>query len=107
MEALVSSITHLPEILIAVLSVLGGQKGYEVYRRKRYHSNGNDRRSGSYGINNSLAEKDKEFIAECFESQSKELTLTLKADRLELVNSLGDIIRREGDNTRTVVREGR
>ena len=98
---------HLPEIFIAVLSVLGGQKGYEVYRRKKYHNSGNDRRSGSFGGNNSFATKDKEFIEECFKSQSKELRLTLKADRLELITSLGDIIRREGDNTRIVVREGR
>jgi len=38
-EILTTSITHLPEILIAVMTVLGSQKGYEIYRRKR-HSNG-------------------------------------------------------------------
>lgn len=103
MEILVNSITHLPEILSAVIMVLCGQKGYEVYKRRKFSNEGHDRRSGS----NSFVQDDKNFIKDCFEGQAKEIGSALKTDRLELVQKLGDIIRREGDNVRIVIREGR
>ena len=99
MELLISSITHLPEILSAVVMVLGGQKGYEIYKRKRYSNGGRDRRSG-----NSFCTSDKEFIEGCFKDQTKEMVLTKKNDRLELVVELGGIIRDEGKDTREAIR---
>ncbi len=92
---------HFPEILSAVALVLGGQKGFELYQRKKFaNGNGRDRRS------NSFCESDKTFIRECFSTHSKELGLTLKSDRLELTSDLKDFIRNDGESTRTAVRAG-
>ena len=102
MEALLNSITHLPEILSAVVMVLGGQKGFEIYKRKRYSNGGRDRRSSQ--SHNSFCQGDKDFIEGCFKDQTKEMVLTKKIDRLDLVVELGDIIRSEGKDTREVIR---
>ena len=99
MELLVSSLTHLPEIISAVVLVLGGQKGYEVYRRRRFANGNHDRRKG-----NSFAESDKEFIQKCFVDQTRSMASVMKLDRLELIVELGDVIRDDGDKTRTAVR---
>ena len=99
MELLVSSLTHLPEIVTAVVMVLGGQRGYEVYKRKRFSNGGHDRRRG-----NSFAESDKEFIRGCLVDQTRSMKLLLETDRLELVVKLGDVIRDDGEKTRTAVR---
>ena len=80
----------LAEIVTAVVMVLGGQKGLEIYKRKRF-ANGNgghDRRKS-----NSFADSDKEFIKGCFENQT-----------LKLVMELGKVVRTEGEKTRGVVR---
>ncbi|KKK62386.1 hypothetical protein LCGC14_3004880, partial [marine sediment metagenome] len=69
----------LAEIVTAVVMVLGGQKGLEIYKRKRF-ANGNgghDRRKS-----NSFADSDKEFIKGCFENQT-----------LKLVMELGKVVR--------------
>ena len=97
-----TSITHLPEIMIAVMSVLGGQKGFEIYKRKRWSNGGRDRRSSHGG--NSLSQGDKEFIADCFKTQTKEMVLTTKNGHLNLVVELGGIIRGEGKDTREAIR---
>ena len=90
---------HLPEILSAVALVLGYQKGYEIWQRKKFaNGNGRDRRS------NSFCESDKDFIRECFSSHSERLGLMLKTDRLELTSDLKDFIRDDGESTRTAVR---
>ena len=68
MELLVNSITHLPEILSAVFMVLGGQKGLEIYKKKRYSNGGRDRRSG-----NLFWQSDKDFFSGCFGSQNRQL----------------------------------
>ncbi len=90
------------EILTAVVMVLGGQKGYEVYKRKQY-KNGTrrDRRNGG---GNSFSDSDKDFVRECFDIHTKEITLLRKNDRLELVSELKDFIRHDGESTRTAVR---
>lgn len=91
----------LAEILMAVIMVLGGQKGFEIYKRKRFaNGNGHERRR------NSFADSDKEFIRGCFEDQTKELGMGMKADRLELVMEIGRVVRNEGEKTRSVVRAG-
>jgi len=105
-EFLTTSITHLPELIVTVMTVLGGQKGFEIYKRKRYSNGGNDRRSHS-GNHNSFSKSDKEFIEGCFKNQSKEASMDMKTSRLELVMELGDVIRKEGEKTRTVVRSSR
>ena len=102
MEALLNSITHLPEILSAVVMVLGGQKGFEIYKKKRYSNGGRDRRSSQN--HNSFCQSDRNFIEGCFKDQTKEMVLTKKIDRLDLVVELGDIIRSEGKDTREVIR---
>ena len=81
------------EIMTAVVLVLSGQKGFEVYKRRKW-SNGNgghDRRKS-----NSFADSDKEFIKGCFENQT-----------LKLVMELGKVVRTEGEKTRGVVRASR
>ena len=105
MEILTTSITHLPEILVAVMTVLGGQKGYEIYRRKR-HSNGRHDRRSSSG-NNSFSESDKSFIKGCFENQTKELGKSTETSDLKLVMEFGKVVRNEGEKTRSVVRASR
>ncbi|MEK0326912.1 MAG: hypothetical protein QQN63_14540 [Nitrosopumilus sp.] len=103
MEIFTTSITHLPEILIAVMTVLGGQKGYEIYRRKRYSNGGHDRRSSS-GSSNSFCQGDKDFIQGCFQDQTKMLGASMENDRLKLIMGLEKVIRKEGEDTRVVVR---
>jgi len=89
------------EIITAVVMVLGGQKGFEIYKRKRFaNGNGHERRR------NSFADSDKEFIRGCFENQTKELGMSMKNDRLVLVGEIKDFVRSDGENTRTVVRSG-
>lgn len=91
--------THFPEILSAVVLVLGGQKGFEFYQRKKYQNgNGRERRSNSFAIS------DKTFIQNCFETQTKELGMSMKNDRLEFAADLKDFIRADGESTRTAVR---
>ncbi len=102
MEIITTSIAHLPEIISTVIFVLGGQKGFEFYKKKRYLNGGHNRRSNS--SNNSFSTSDKEFIKSCFTDHSKESALTMKNSRLELVVELGQIIRDEGDRTRVAVR---
>ena len=89
------------EIMTAVVMVLGGQKGFEIYRRRK-HANGN----GQERRRNSFADSDKKFIRECFENQTKEMGMAMKNDRLMLVGELKDFIRSDGESTRTVVRSG-
>ena len=91
------------EIVTAVMLVLGGQKGFEIYKRKKHSNGGRDRRSSS-GNHNSFSASDKEFIENCFKVQTKEMVLTKKSDRLELVANIGDIIRDEGKSMRETVR---
>jgi len=103
-EILMTSITHLPEIIIAVVTVLGGQKGYEIYKRKKFYNGGRDRRS-SQG-SNSFCQSDRDFIKGCFENQTKEMGMAMKNDRLVLVGDLKDFIRSDGESTRVAVRAG-
>ena len=87
------------EIILAVVMVLGGQKGLEVYHRKKYaNGNGRERRK------NSFADSDKDFIRECFENQTKELGKSMETSDLKLVLEFGKVIRNEGEKTRSVVR---
>lgn len=102
MEILTTSITHLPEILIAVMTVLGGQKGFEIYKRKKWSNGGRDRRS-SQG-SNSFCQSDKDFIAGCFESQTRELGTSMENDRLKLMIGFKEVVQTEGGKTRVVVR---
>lgn len=102
MEIFTTSIAHLPEILVAVMTVLGGQKCFVIYKRKKWSNGGRDRRS-SQG-SNSFCQGDKDFIEGCFKNQTREMTLTKKNDRLELVSELGGIIRTEGKDTREAIR---
>ena len=86
------------QIMTAVGMVLGGQKGMEIYKRKRF-ANGNggqdpDRRR------NSLSIVDKEFIRGCFNS----LEQSMENDRLKTCRDLEEAIRDEGKETRIVVR---
>ena len=101
MELLLTGLAHLPEIVASVMIVLGGQKGYEVYKKKRFANGSHDRRKG-----NSFAESDKEFIQKCFLDQTRSMASVMKLDRLELVVDLGKVIRDDGDRTRTAVRTG-
>ena len=94
---------HLPEILSAVVMVLGGQKGYEIYKRKKHSNSGHDRRNG----NNSFAQSDKDFIETCFKNQTNEIGLQTKNDRLELMIGIKEVIQTEGEKTRSVVRAER
>jgi len=72
------------EILTAVVVVLGSQKGYDLYKKKR---------NGGSNPGNSFSDNDKEFIKGCFNTH-----------RLELVSELKDFIRDDGDSTREAVR---
>ena len=99
MEVIAASLSHLPEIVGSVVLVLGGQKGFEVYKRKRFSNGNHDRRRG-----NSFAESDKEFIEKCFLDQTRSMSSVMKLDRLELVVDLGKAIRDDGEKTRTAVR---
>jgi len=92
----------LAEIMTAVVLVLGGQKGFEVYKRKRFaNGNGHERRR------NSFADSDKEFLRECFENQTKELGKSTETSDLKLAMEFGKIVRSEGEKTRSVVRSSR
>ncbi|KKK76743.1 hypothetical protein LCGC14_2860570 [marine sediment metagenome] len=91
------------EILTAVVIVLGGQKGFEFYRKKRYSNGRHDRRSSS-NRNSSFSEGDRSFIQGCFENQTKEMGLEMRSDRLELMIGIKEIIQSEGEKTRSVVR---
>lgn len=102
MDAIINSLLHTPEILIAVLTVLGGQKGYEIYRRKRFSNDGHDRRSGHN--HNSFSDGDKDFVRECFETQTKDMSASMENDRLKLVISLSNVVREEGGKTRSAMR---
>jgi hypothetical protein len=94
------------EIITAVAMVLGGQKGYEIYKRKR-HSNGrHDRRSGSRE-NNSFADSDKSFIQGCFEDQTDKMGTLMENDRLKLMIGFKEVVQKEGEKTRSVVRASR
>ena len=95
---------HLPEIATTIVILLGGQKCYDVYKRKRYSNGGRDRRSNSGSVNYSFCQNDKDFIESCFKNQTRESAQNMKTSRLELVVELGQIIRDEGDRTRAVVR---
>ena len=87
------------EIISAVVLVLGGQKGFEIYKRKRFaNGNGHERRR------NSFADSDKEFLRECFENQTKELGKSTETSDLKLAMEFGKIVRSEGEKTRSVVR---
>ena len=89
----------LAEIVTAVVLVLSGQKGFEIYKRKRFaNGNGHERRR------NSFADSDKEFIRECFGNQTKEMGATMENDRLKLIMGLKEVVQKEGEKTRSVVR---
>ena len=85
------------EIITAVVMVLSGQKGFEVYKKKRFSNGGRDRRSSS---GNSLAQSDKDFIGSCFKDQTKDM----ENDRLKLVMTLSAIVREENGKTRSAMR---
>ncbi len=92
----------LAEIMTAVVMVLGGQKGFEIYKRKRFaNGNGHERRR------NSFADSDKDFIQECFKNQTKEMGTTMENDRLKLIMGLKEVVQNEGEKTRSVVRSSR
>jgi len=92
----------IAEIMTAVVAVLGTQKGYEIYRRKRFaNGNGKERRR------NSFSDSDKVFLQDCFRDQTKELGKNMETDRLKLVMGLEKSIRQEGEKTRGVVRSSR
>ncbi len=95
---------HLPEIATTIAMILGWQKGYEFYKKKKYSNGGRDRRSNSGAVNHSFCQNDKDFIESCFKEHSREAAQNMKISRLELVTDLGQIIRDEGDRTRVVVR---
>ena len=96
----------LIEIITAVFLVLGGQKGFEVYKRRK-HSNGRHDRRSSSREGNSFADSDKDFIRECFENQTKEMGMAMKNEQLILVGELKDFIRSDGESTRVAVRDVR
>ena len=92
----------LAEIMIAVVAVLSGQKGIEIYKRKRFaNGNGKERRR------NSFSDSDKVFLRGCFSDQTKEMGANMEPDRLKLVMGLEKSIRQEGEKTRGVVRSSR
>ena len=86
----------LVQTLLAIGGVLGGQKGLEIYRRKKL-AKGN----GEYELRkNSLSSSDKEFIKGCFDSMSKDLEI----GRLGLARDITAAVQHEGEATRVVVR---
>lgn len=87
--------TSFGEIVLAIVGVLGTQKGYEIYKRKR-HANGN----GTERRSTTLSHGDRVFFSGLFDK----LQLGMENDRLKLVNSVEAAIRTEGEKTRTVVR---
>lgn len=94
-------IAPVAEILTAVTMVLGGQKGLETYRRKKYaNGNGSERRRN----HNSLSESDKIFIRDCFVDHANKVRLETKADHWEHLMKLEDVIRKEAEGTRAVIR---
>ncbi|KKL14001.1 hypothetical protein LCGC14_2520120 [marine sediment metagenome] len=95
----------LIEIITAVVMVLGGQKGFEIYKRKRHSNGGHDRRSNPG--NNSFADSDKEFIKGCFDSHAEKMGLSMESDRLKLMIGFKEVVRTEGEKTRGVVRSSR
>ncbi len=94
--------TSLAEIMTAVVMVLGTQKGYEVYKRKRFE--GRNGGAEPERRRHSLADSDKVFIRGCFEDQTKSMGLVMENDRLKLVKQLEDSMRADGEKTRVVVR---
>ena len=92
----------LIEIVTAVVMVLGGLKGFEMYKRKK-HANGN----GHERRRNSFADSDKDFIRGCFKDQTKEIGSEMRNDRLELMIGLKEIVQSEGEKTRVAVRAER
>ncbi len=87
---------HIFEVFTAVAMFLGGQKGMEFYKRRRF-LNGNgtgDMRK------NSLSPSDKDFVKDCFSS----LELAQENDRLKLSRDLADVIRVEANSTRDMIR---
>ena len=104
MEILTTSLAHLPEILVTVMTLLGGQKGFDLYKRKKYSNGGRDRRSSQN--HNSFCQSDRDFIKGCFENQTKEMGMSMKNDRLVLQGELKDFIRSDGESTRVAVRTG-
>ncbi|KKL96415.1 hypothetical protein LCGC14_1844720 [marine sediment metagenome] len=83
--------------------VLSRQKGFEVYKKKKYSNGGRDRRNG----NNSFSQSDKDFIEGCFKNQTDGMGLQMKNTRLELMMSIEKSIRSEGEKTRITVRTER
>ena len=92
----------LAEIVTAVVAVLGTQKGYEIYKRKKFaNGNGHERRR------NSFADSDKDFIRGCFDDQTEKMGTATENERLKLIIGLKEIIQQEGEKTRGVVRSSR
>ena len=92
----------LIEIMTAVVLVLSGQKGFEFVKRKRFaNGNGHERRR------NSFADSDKEFIKGCFDSHAEKMGLSMESDRLKLMIGFKEVVQKEGEKTRTVVRSSR
>ena len=94
--------SSLTEIITAVALFLGGQKGLEVYKRKK-HANGN----GHERRRNSFADSDKDFIRGCFEDQTKEMNSEAETNQLKLVIGIKEIVQSEGEKTRVAVRAER
>ncbi len=91
------------EVLTAVVMVLGGQKGFEFYRRRKFMNGSprHDMRRNSLSSRNSLSTSDKEFIQTCFQS----FGLELENSRLRTSRELEGVIRDEGTSTRIAVRD--
>ena len=98
MEFLTESMTHIPEILSAVVMVLGSLKGYDMYQRKKHSNGSHDRRS------NTFAESDKVFIRDVISDQTEKMGLEMRNDRLELMIGLKEVVQTEGEKTRNAVR---
>lgn len=89
-------LVSIAELLAVVGGVLGGQKGLEVYRRRKLR-NGN----GDFELRkNSLSMTDREFIKECFSSLEKDLRI----GRLQLADDLRGVMQKEGETIRVAVR---
>lgn len=95
-------IISVAEIFTAIVMVLGGQRGFAMYNRKRFLNGrpGSDRRreSGSFS---GMSSSDKDFIKTCFDS----LGMQLANDRLLQTKEITEAIRTEGAATRIAVRD--
>lgn len=89
------------EILTAVAMVLGGQQGFELYKRRRILNGNSDDRRRNPGSNGGLSSSDKEFIRSCFDNLGMQIT----NGRMQQTRDLEAAIRAEGSATRVAVRD--